>query len=339
MTFTPPQPFVPHPWLRNPHLMTILPALFPRKFDADFQNAGERRLFQVAHDAHILAHCHWQPMRTQCPTIIVLHGLEGSAESTHVMAIASKAFAQGFNAIRLNLRNCGGTMNLCRGLYNAGLSADLISVARELQSEKLTTIFAAGFSLGGNIVLKAAGELGLRGVELLAGVAAISPAIDLDLSVQAIEQPENRVYEMWFLRTLKQKIEQKQKLFPGLYDLSLLPKVATLRDFDDVFTGPGAGYSGAQEYYYKASALRVIDQIRVPTLIVAAKDDPLVPYSMFEHPALRNPHIRLLTTAYGGHAGFVQQRRENSPLLDQFWAENRVVEFCQEYGSNPTFTS
>jgi predicted alpha/beta-fold hydrolase len=331
MTFTPDPPeFVPHPWLRNPHVMTIAPALLPRRWDSAFQQGGERRLFQIEPGTCVLAHCHWQPERKTHPTVIVLHGLEGSAESAHVMAIAQKAFASGMNAIRLNLRNCGGTMSLTRTLYNAGLSKDLISVARELHGEGFADLFAAGFSLGGNIVLKTAGELGVEGKRLLAGAAAISPAIDLDLAVQAIEQPQNRIYELWFLRTLKEKIKQKSRLFPGSFDLSLLPSVSTLRKFDDVYTAPDGGYGNAHNYYFQASAVRVIDKIQIPTLIVAAQDDPLVPFAMFDQPALHNPNIQLLTAKYGGHAGFVHRYRGDAAAADRFWAENRVVAFCQD---------
>lgn len=221
-------------------------------------------------------------------------------------------------------------MALTRTLYNAGLSKDLIKVVRELRAEGFAEIFAAGFSLGGNIVLKSAGELGAEGSELLAGAAAISPAIDLDLAVQAIERPPNRIYELWFLRTLKEKIKQKSRLFPGAFDLSLLPSVSTLRKFDDVYTAPDGGYGNAQNYYFQASALRVIDRIQIPTLIIASQDDPLVPFAMFDQPALRNPHLQLLTAKYGGHAGFVQRYKGETPVSDRFWAENQVVAFCQD---------
>jgi predicted alpha/beta-fold hydrolase len=328
MTFTHPVPaFEPHPLLFNGHLMTIAPALLKRKLDQNFPRGAERRLFQVSADTHLLGHCHWQADRKAHPTMIVLHGLEGSSESSHVMALAQKAFGAGMNAIRLNLRNCGGSMNLTPTLYNAGLSADLIAAASELRDEGLPQLMAVGFSLGGNITLKAMGELGMRGETLFAAAAAISPSIDLELSVAAIEQPRNRIYEMWFLRTLKEKIKLKQHVFPDRYDLAKLAGVHTLRGFDDTFTAPDGGYGRAANYYHQASALRVIEHIAAPTLIITAKDDPMLPFSMFEQPPLRNPNVTLISTEFGGHAGFVQRAPEDSPALDLFWAENRVIDF------------
>jgi hypothetical protein len=368
-------PFRPHPLLRNRHLMTIAPALLPRPLRRAFLLGGERRLFRVDQDAQVLAHCHWQPgeKKQTAPTVIVIHGLEGSSESSHVLMVAQKAFDTGMNAVRLNLRNCGGTIELSPTLYNAGLSDDLFRVVAELrESDGLNEIFAVGFSLAGNIVLKAAGELGQRAAcraptiskamappgsnataqpgknataqagsgagasgrttgagEMLTGVVAISPAIDLAAAVAAIEQPQNRIYDRWFVRSLKKKIRQKAQIFPDKYDLSMIDRVDTLRQFDDVYTASSAGYKDASEYYYHASAARVLDDIRVPALVIAAEDDPLIPFAMFDAIPKDHPFITLLLTKYGGHAGFVAAETEHS-IFDNYWAENRTISFCQE---------
>jgi predicted alpha/beta-fold hydrolase len=322
--------FKPHPWLLNPHAMTVAPAFFRRTFGSGFQNAGKPRLFKVSEDTQLAAHCHFQKEGQTRPTVVVLHGLEGSSDSAYVLGVADKAFSAGMNAVRLNMRNCGNSMHLTPTLYNGGLSSDLISVVDQLASESSAPIFLVGFSLGGNVVLKAAGELGQRS-KSVAAVAGVSPAIDLDWAVQAIELPKNRFYEQWFLQSLKKKVVQKKKLYPALYDLSRLPAVQTLRMFDDVYTAPNGGYGNAASYYHKASSRRVLSQIEIPSLVIAAEDDPLVPFGMFRTPEMSNPNVRLMSTEHGGHAGFVQKSRQSDG--DRFWAENRIVEFFGQFAT------
>jgi predicted alpha/beta-fold hydrolase len=326
--------FVPHPLLRDPHLMTIAPAFWPR---LNLRlSPGEPRTFEVESGIRVLTRCNWQPERTSHPTLLLVHGLEGSAESSYMRGTSYKAFHHGMNVVRMNLRNCGGSMHLTPTLYNAGLSADVIKIVRELNEENLRNIFIAGTSLGGNIVMKAAGELGSEGPQLLAGVAAVSPSIDLDACVTAMERPSNRRYERHFLKTLKRKIREKAKAHPDRYDVSLLEKINSMRSFDDAFTAPAGGYGTAANYYATASAINVVHKIQVPTLIIASQDDPLIPFSIFEHAALQNNNIELLATKYGGHAGYIHHASERLPVLDSFWAENRIVQFCQEVFASVT---
>jgi predicted alpha/beta-fold hydrolase len=331
MTFTSASTYIPHRWFAGAHLMTLAPALWSRPHLVRFASTAEKRLFRVSDDTQILAHCHWQKTNVHsCPTLLVIHGLEGSSESNYARGLAFKALACGMNAMRVNLRNCGGTMHLTPTLYNAGLSDDIVCVLRQLKQEGFGRVFICGYSLGGNIALKTAGELAASGSDLLAGVIAISPSLDLEVCVKAIEQPENRFYEKWFLRTLKDKIRKKAKLYPDVYDASLLKKVRTIRAFDDIYTAPTAGYGTAANYYEQASAIRVVKHIEVPTLIIASEDDPLVPFSSFVLPVMNNEHLRLNATKFGGHAGFIQHEHEDNPLFDHFWAENRAIAFCQE---------
>lgn len=315
--------------------MTMAPALWQRKHLVPFAGGAESRLFQVDTDSQILAHCHWHNEdRHERATLIIVHGLEGSSHSNYVRGLAFKAFALGMNTVRLNLRNCGGTLHLTPTLYNAGMSADALSVLRELKAQGFRELFLCGYSLGGNIVLKAAGELGKHGADLLSGVAAISPSLDLDVCVEAIERRENRFYEQWFLRTLKGKIRRKARLYPDIYDVSKLKSVRQIRQFDDTYTAPIAGYGTAANYYYQASAVRVLSQIVVPTLIIASQDDPLVPFDTFLSSAMQNPLIKLIATEHGGHAGFIQHVVEEHPLFDHFWAENRVVDFVRHLATH-----
>ena len=322
--------FEPLPFLRDGHLMTVAPTIWPRRFGT-FARKGEKRLFVVEDGVQVLAHCHWQKNKHDCPTMIILHGLEGCSESHYVLGLARKAFAVGMNAIRLNLRNCGGSMHLTPTLYHAGLSQDIVAVCKELKNgDGLQKLFLAGYSLGGNIILKAAGELGSEASRLFGGMGTVSPAIDLNLSVEAIEHPQNKFYEKFFLFTLKQKIREKARLYPELYDLTHLQTIKSIRQFDDIYTAPNAGYGNAANYYKTASALNVLPEIQVPTLMIAAKDDPLVPFDAFEKLQNKNEYIKRVATIYGGHAGFLHKVAEKPPIFDNFWAENRIVDFCLE---------
>jgi hypothetical protein len=326
-----PVSFIPHPLLRNPHMMTILPALdFGRH--SKLHNAAETFLVDVAADSKIRVHCHRCSEDPSTPTLLLVHGLESSAAAPYLLNLTAKALPLGFNVVRMNLRNCGGTMKLSPSLYNAGMSGDLIKLVDYLRSElNFSNIFLVGYSLGGNIVLKAAAELGTRAIERFTGVCTISPALDLNACVTAIESGVNRLYELRFLLGLKGKIQAKNKLFPGRFDASKLRQVNSLRAFDDTFTSIDAGYANAMDYYQHASALPLLPQIQVPTLIIASQDDPIVPFHSFQEPQLNSPFITLLAPTHGGHGGFVHQDIEQNKELgtfDRSWAENRVLEFC-----------
>jgi predicted alpha/beta-fold hydrolase len=287
--------------------------------------APETRLFDVAADARVLAHCHWQPDRQGRPTLLLLHGLEGSSEAHYMAGMADKAWARGFNVIRLNQRNCGGTEHLSRGLYHSGLTADPLAVLTELRdADRLDCFGVAGYSLGGNLAMKLAGELGEAQFPELKAVGAVSPVIELEACMQAIERRQNRIYEWNFCRNLQSRMRRKARTFPGTFDLSGLWKVWSIREFDDRYTAPHHGFAGASDYYYRASAMRVIDRVARPALIVSAEDDPFVPPEIFRNPPVaNNPHITTVITRHGGHCAFVAP----PDGYDGYWAERTVVEF------------
>lgn len=319
-------------WLRNGHLMTIVPALLQRKFPQAILDAEERQI-EVEPGNRVLVRCSWQSRRTDHPTILIVHGLEGSSEARYVLAVASKAYALGMNVVRVNLRNCGDSLHLSSTLYHAGMSSDLIEVAHELQqTDGLQRFALLGFSLGGNIVLKAAAEASVdRGRHAsIKTVAAISPSLDLQACVRAIQKPQNKLYEHFFLSSLKRKIAQKAKLYPGKFDLSRLGEVAGILDFDDMFTAVHGGFGSAANYYATQSALQLIDKIAIPSLLITSQDDPMVPYEIFNNPVFTNPHLTLLAPKYGGHAGFLAAKTEDSNVFDRHWAENRAAQFCAE---------
>lgn len=316
--------FVPHPWLKNSHLMT----LFPRFWSRPWVSSGlpvEARLFRVAPESQVLGHCHWQPDPKRHLTLIFVHGLEGCSESHYMLGIAQKAWRQGFNVVRLNQRNCGGTEHLTPTLYNNAMSGDVRAVLGELAArDGLDAIWLGGYSMGGNLVLKAAGELG-SSIPALKGIVAVCPNIHPAACTAALIQPQNWIYNLHFVRSLKARLRRKAALFPRKFGLASLAGIRTLLDFDEAYTAPDGGYRNAADYYEHAGSRHVLGSITVPTLILTAQDDPFIPYWIFDIPAVRtNPRIRFEAPPHGGHCGFIQRDCTNG---DRYWAENRLLNF------------
>lgn len=320
-------PFTPNRFFRGPHVQTLAAYAWPRRFRLRAYD-DQKRLFQVAPDTQVVAYCRWQEDRDNHPTVIIWHGIEGSSEAVYMLATARKAFAAGFNVVRMNLRNCNDTEHLTPTLYHGGLSEDLRAVVEELiQHDQLQHLFLIGFSLGGNMVLKLAGEYGDEPPREILGVCAVSPSVDLSASADLILQRSNWLYHRDFLRRLKGRIVRKQRLFPELYDISDLGSIQNLREFDDRYTSRAHGFAGAADYYHRASSIRVVEKIRIPTLIIHGKDDPFIPFAPLNDPKIgANPYILLVAPDQGGHVAFVAAAKGGE---DRFWAENRVVQFCR----------
>jgi predicted alpha/beta-fold hydrolase len=181
--------------------------------------------------------------------------------------------------------------------------------------------------MSGNIALKLAGEYGETPPRELAAICAVSPSIDLSASAEAFERPANRLYLRNFMSHLRRRIRYKQRLYPEIYDATNLHLVRTIRDFDERYTAAHGGFANADDYYARASALPLMGQIRIPTLIIHAQDDPFIPFEPLHHTSiLENQYLLLLAPQHGGHVGFVASETEGE---DRFWAENRLVEFCR----------
>jgi hypothetical protein len=321
-------PFEPNeynPRFTGGHLQTIYAWAKRRRFSA--LPPPVERYFDVAADARVLAHCHWQPSRAKQPTLLLLHGLEGSSLAHYIGGMADKAWAAGWNVVRLNQRNCCNTEHLSRGLYHSGLTDDPLFVIRELiRTEGISRLAIAGYSLGGNLTLKLAGEVGSDGsLPELKAVCAVSPTMDLSACVQALERKSNIAYEFNFVRHLKARMRRKAAAHPGIFPLEPLPRIWTVRQFDEAYTAPHHGFRDATDYYHRASALRVIENVRVPALILTAEDDPFVPTTAFTTDAVRkNPAITVVMTRHGGHCAFVEQPVNG---YDGYWAEREVVRF------------
>jgi predicted alpha/beta-fold hydrolase len=297
--------------------------------------AASERLFDVAAETQVLAHCHWQADRSRHPALLALHGLEGSSQAHYMRGMADKAFAAGFNVILLNQRNCGGTERLAAGLYHSGLTADADHVIREIAAvDGVADIVVAGYSLGGNLALKLAGDYGDAPPPQLRAVCAVSPVMELETCVRALERRQNVVYQWNFVRGLKNRMRRKAALFPGRFPIDRLDAIRTVREFDEFYTAPHFGFRGASDYYHRASAMRVIDRVRVPARIITADDDPFVPTGPFREPVVAgNPHLDVTITRHGGHCAFVAAPRDGS---DGYWAEESIIAFAAAHTTATT---
>lgn len=321
--FQPPA-FEPRRFLRGGHLQTLAGFFLVRNIHLP---TPEERYVEVAPGVRILCHCHWQPERRNVLTLIVVHGLEGSSDSGYVVGVAQKALAAGMNVVRVNQRNCGGTDHLAPTLYNSSLSGDIAAVARNLvEREKITCFALVGFSMGGNLVLKTAGEWGREAPTEFRAVAAVCPAMDLAASADALHLPGNRIYEEYFMVKLRHRFRAKVKLFPQHFEVNRLRGVKSLRDFDDKITAYYCGFEGAVDYYARAAASNVVGRIAVPGLILHAATDPfvhLIPETRRKIAA--NENLTFIESSDGGHCSFLAHANG----YDGRWAEQQIVEFLR----------
>ena len=310
-------------------MQTLASFLAPRRIHL---NPAEERLVEVAPGIKVRCWCHWQSAdREKALTVIVVHGLEGSSESQYMLGVARSGLAAGMNVVLMNQRNCGGMNHFAPTLYNSSLSADVAAVARHMVEHEGVSHFAlAGFSMGGNLVLKLAGEWGRNGPREFRAVAAVCPAMDLAASADALHEPANRLYEWYFLVQLFRRMREKAKFFPEAFDVSRLRGISSLRLFDDRVTAHYCGFTGADDYYARAAAANVVGQIAVPALVIHAKNDPfirLMPET--RERILANPNITFIETDDGGHCAFMGAPDGNG--YDGRWAEREVVEFLRRF--------
>ena len=322
--------FVPRRGLTGGHRQTLASFFLSRRIALP---PAEARFIEVEPGVQVLAHCHWQDDRQNALTVIIVHGLEGSSDSSYMQGIAAKGIALGMNVVRMNQRNCGGTEALAATLYHSGRSQDIAAVAQNLIEQDHISRFAlAGFSMGGNLVLKLAGEWGSDGPRQFRAVAAVCPAVNLAASADALHLRSNRLYEQYFLWKLGQRLRTKARLFPGVFDTSRLRGIRSLREFDDRITAFYCGFTGADDYYDRAAAAHVVDRIVVPAFILNAANDPFIRIlPETRRKILDNPNIRFIETEDGGHCSYLAETNGSGDNNDGRWAESQVVEFLHQF--------
>ena len=323
--------FEPRRGLSNGHLQTIVGNFLPRPH---FQLTSAAEVVEVdpVDGSRVLCHCHWQPEQCRAArlTLVLVHGLEGSSDSQYIQGIAVRAWAAGFNVVRMNMRSCGDTDELTPTLYHSGFSADVGAVVSHFADKfGLRQVALVGYSMGGNLVLKLAGEWGAR--TPLAAVATVCPAIDLAAGSDALHEPRNRLYEWRFLRRLMRRFQRKAALFPGRYQLRDIGPVRSLREFDDKIVARYCGFRDADDYYYRAAAARVVHRVAVPTLILHAEDDPFIRILPDTRARLlANPHITFVETRHGGHCAYLSRDSGN----EIHWAEAALIRYLQTVTGN-----
>jgi uncharacterized protein len=318
--------FVPRRGLSNGHLQTIVGNFLPRP-PLQMATTAEEIEVDPLDGSRVLCHCHWQPEQDRASrlTVILVHGLEGSSSSRYIQGVSARAWDAGFNVVRMNMRNCCDTEELTPTLYHSGLSSDVGAVIDHFAARfGLERAALIGYSMGGNLVLKLAGEWGSRAP--LAAVATVCPVIDLAPSADALHGPANRIYEYRFLRGLMRRYRRKAALHPDRYLANAQGPVRSLRDFDDKIVARYCGFRNADDYYYRAAAARVVHRIAVPTLVLVAKDDPFIRLLPETRARLQaNPHISLVETEHGGHCAFLSQDRGD----EIHWAEATLIRYLQ----------
>ena len=301
------------PFFRNPHLATIAGNYWRRNLDAK-RFPVTARLFETEPGVRVLVHSQ-VPSAEPKGHAIIIHGLEGSSAAGYACSLAQALLEDGYAAHRFNMRSCGGTEQYSgRALYHSGQTGDVREVIRQIRAADDKPFIIIGFSLGGNVALKLAGELGAGATdEGIAAVCAVSTPIDLAACVRQLHKPANWLYANRFLKRLKDRIRVKERLTPGLFPVHRLDHVHTIWDFDDIFTAPAFGFGTAANYYATQSSAGFLEHIRIPALLIQAKDDPLIPFSVYDLPAFRtNPNLRLIATERGGHIGFISRRKRRA---------------------------
>ncbi len=318
-------PFEPPTLLRGAHVQTLRSSV-ARSLSA--RPDAERRVFRADDGERLLASVDWQPgRRCDSPAAVLVHGQEGTSDAPYMLGTAAKLHAAGWHVVRLNQRGCGESETLTPTLHHGGRGDDVAAVLHSLdRHEDIGTLAVLGFSLGGAVVLNMLGD---RAATLPAGLVAaavLSPLVN-PAHVQAhLDRPASRVYRTYFLRRMAAHLRRRAALFPGAFPTGERFDSDTVEGFDDRFTAPMCGFASAQDYYRECDPLRRLWKVRVPTLLVHAKDDPIVPFAGFSpESVVGSAAVRCLFPETGGHLGFYAPR----PGTDGYWAEDRVVAHFQ----------
>ena len=318
-----PAAFRPAWWLRNPHAQTFAGRYLRRRAAMPLE-----RCRIGTPDGDFLDLDYAPEPAPGAPIVVLLHGLEGSTRGGYMSAMFQRLFNRGIRGVGMNFRGCGGQPNRVARFYHSGETGDLAHVVAELRARHPgRPIGAAGFSLGGNVLLKHVGERG-HDAEIAAAVAVSVPYDLAGCAARLSGGLAGRTYGSHFLRALKRKVRAKRGLLDGVVDVERVLAARTLRDYDDALTAPLHGFSGADDYYDRADVRRHLAGIRVPTLLVQSRDDPFLPEGAIPEAAMAaNPHIVAAFTDRGGHLGFVGGA---VPWRRRFWADRMAAGFLAE---------
>jgi predicted alpha/beta-fold hydrolase len=313
-------PFRPLPFLGNPHVQTLLGALLP---GPRFLYATREHPVSLPDGDQLLLHDSFPPgWREGGRIVLLIHGLGGCHRSAHVQRLARLLAGRRLRVVRIDLRGVGRGMALARRPYHGGLSADVRAALAAMHAwSPRSPLAMVGLSLGGNLALKLAGEAADDPVPGLDRVVALSPPIDFIRCAALLAQPRNRFYECYYLRHLLAQLRRRQRHFPAAPHL-IFPHRMSMRLFDDLFTAPTWGFTGAEDYYRRASSLPLLERIKIPSLVLTARDDPFIAVQPFED-LLRSTSLKIHIIDRGGHVGFIGHDGAGGIR----WAERRVAEW------------
>ena len=321
-----PNAFTPAWWCPGPHFQTIW-----RRLYGEIPTVALRReRWETPDDDFLdLDFLDPDPARAEVeptPTLLCLHGLEGSSRAKYILGMLREANRLGWRGVALNFRSCSGEMNRQRRFYHSGETSDLDWVVRRLIARfPGSALFLIGFSLGGNVLLKWLGEQGAKAPDPVRAGVAISVPFDLAAAARKIDRGFSRIYGMVFLKTLKEKALIKERQYPGLVDPARVRRISSFAEFDDQVTAPIHGFRDGLDYWTSTSSKKFLDAIRRPVLLINAQDDPFLPRECL--PLNIIAQSDWLTADFppsGGHTGFVVGPW---PWTVQYWSEARAFAF------------
>ncbi len=314
--------YVPSFLLGSAHLQTVWPTLFRKVTGVDFQR---ERMATPDGDFLLLD---WLRGATPAPTLVILsHGLEGNSRRPYITGMARALHSRGFDVLAWNFRGCGGELNTKSRFYHSGETDDLRTLIASATTgyERLCLV---GFSVGGNVTLRYLGEAPDRVDPRVVRALAYSVPCDLGASARQLARRQNTVYLTHFMRSLRDKILAKAEHYPDAFPVGDLAAMRDFIEFDEAITAPMFGFAGASDYYARASSRPVLGEVSIPTLLVNAQDDPfLTPECFPRDVAERSATFHLEMPRWGGHVGFVGDRRGNVP--GWYWSERRAVEWLE----------
>ncbi len=316
-------PFDPSPFFNNAHLQTI--------FGCSLQfclSPFSKTIYVSLPDRDVLALEVSTPKgwKSTDQTVVMVHGLCGSHRSPHLVRMANRLAKKGVRAVRVNLRGCGSGKGLSRHIYHGGQSADVLEALKVLKSEHpLSPTTLIGFSLGGNIVLRLAGELLSDAAKYFQKVIAVNPPVDLYSCILLLDHPDNAIYQRYFLKHMREEVLFRHRKFPDLPQIDL-PEKLTCLEFDRIYSAPHFGFSNVLDYYDKSSCKYLIPLIRIPAKILWSKDDPIIRRQTFEGWDLPE-NIQVFLTQKGGHMGYLGKMGKNKKF---HWLDYLLLDWIDE---------
>ncbi len=259
--------------------------------------------------------------------LVMIHGLTGCFQSKYVVRLNRLAVSSGYLSVRVNLRNCGPGFGLAKNIYHSGRSEDAAAVIRYLsQRFPDSPISLVGYSLGANISLKLAGEIGEKGLGNLDSVLGVSPPADLEKCSDLMVQKENRIYADYFIKDLRVLVEKLPKYFPEIEPIQL-PEKLNIREFDELYTAPRGGFKDARDYYTRSSCGPYVSNIKIPGLVLIAENDPVIDSGFFKQ-FPENKFLDLVFTESGGHVGYLSQPSQGRGFR---WMDQLLIKWIQDH--------